>query len=116
MAKVSNAAVVTTGTLTADVDCEGVQDLSVLGIVGITATAAADVSIAVQPYTNDATPVLAPINLVPKVTASTNTLVANKAYAFASFFVGGLRSVRITLTNNNAGTLPAELHYDVETV
>lgn len=116
MAKVSNAAVVTTGTLTADVNCEGINALAVLGIVGITATAAGDVAVVVQPLTNDATPVVAPINLTPKVAASTNTLSTAKAYAAATYDVSGWRNVRITLTNNNAGTLPAEIHYDVETL
>jgi hypothetical protein len=132
MAQTKNAAVVTTGTLTQDVRVGGAEFLSVLCLAGPTATAAGDISFTVQPYRDDladkttypgsvgpssgtstgAGPTLAPIAL-PVLESSAAVLVSNVAYVWARYRVAGLHTVQIIAKNNNVGTLPVEIDFDL---
>jgi hypothetical protein len=123
----------TTGTtLTQDVRCGGSEFLSVLALAGPTATAAGDITLVVQPYRDDladkttypgstgpssgtstgAGPTLAPIAL-PVLETTAAVLVGNVAYVYARYRVAGLHSVQIQAKNNNVGTLPVEIDYDL---
>jgi hypothetical protein len=132
MAQTKNSAVVTTGTLTQDVRVGGAEFLSVLCLAGPTATAASDISFIVQPYRDDladkttypgstgpssgtntgAGPTLAPISL-PTLETAAAVLVSNVAYIWARYRVAGLHTVQIIAKNNNVGTLPVEIDFDL---
>ena len=123
----------TTGTtLTQDVAVGGSEYLSVLALAGPTAGAAGDITLAVQPYRDDkpdpvtypgatgpssgttmgAGPTLAPISL-PTLDSAAAVLVSGVAYVWARYRVAGLHRVQIQAKNNNAGTLPVEIDYDL---
>lgn len=119
-------------TLTQDVNVSGVEFLTILALAGPTATAAGDITLVVQPYRDDkpdpvtypgatgpssgtntgAGPTLAPIAL-PTLEASAAVLVANVAYVWARYRVAGMHRVQIQAKNNNAGTLPVEIDFDL---
>lgn len=119
------------GTLTLDLDVEGEDELTVIGDLGPAATAASDITIAVQPYlsdymdgaqqsgsgTNDGyqnDPALADAGLdlvqttiYPGVAAY---LASGHARIMERVDVKGFGKVRVVLTNHNATTaLPARL-------
>lgn len=119
------------GTLTFDLFVEGEDQLTVIGDLGPTATAAGDVSIAVQPYRADyidgatqsgsgqtggaiADPALADAGLdlvqttiYPGVAAY---LASGHSRVMVRVDVTGFDKVRIVLTNHNATTaLPARI-------
>lgn len=121
------------GTLTIDLDVEGEDQLTVIGDLGPTATAAGDVTVAVQPYlsdymdgaqqsgsgTNDGyqnDPALADAGLdlvqttiYPGVAAY---LAGGHARVLVRVEVTGFGKVRLVLTNHNATTaLPARLDF-----
>lgn len=115
MAYASNAAVAPAGTLNQDVTVHGGTYLAVTAVAGPTATALGDVSVAVFPYDdNPATGgvALAPIQVPLAAAQPTNTLVANKAYATAVYFIAGYTKVQIQVKNNNAGALPVAISFD----
>jgi hypothetical protein len=120
------------GTLTLDVDVEGADELTVIGDLGPTATAAGDITIAVQPYLSDvmdpvrasggddhvggpvSDPALADAGLdlvqttiYPGVAAY---LAGGHARTMERVQVKGFIKVRVVLTNHNATTaLPARI-------
>ena len=111
------------GTLVQDVTVEGADEITVIGDLGPTATAAGDVSVAVQPYLadNELTdygngPALADAGLdlvqttiYPGVAAY---LASGHARVMVRVDVKGFTKVRLVLTNHNATTaLPARLDY-----
>lgn len=119
-------------TLLQDVNVSGVEFLTILALAGPTATAAGDITLVVQPYRDDkadattypgstgpssgtstsAGPTLAPIAL-PTLESTAAVLVSNIAYVFARYRVAGLHRVQIQAKNNNAGTLPVEIDFDL---
>lgn len=120
------------GTLVLDVDVEGAEELTVIGDLGPTATAAGDITIAVQPYLSDVVdpvrasagddstagsyndPALADAGLdlvqttiYPGVAAY---LASGHARIMERVSVTGFIKVRVVLTNHNATTaLPARI-------
>jgi hypothetical protein len=132
MAQVKNAAVLTTALLTQDVVVGGSEFLTVLALAGPTATAAGDISVTLQQYRDDKAdpvtypgstgpssgtstgsgPTIAPIN-VPTLETSAAVLVSNVAYVWARYRVAGLHRVQIQAKNNNVGTLPVEIDFDL---
>ena len=111
------------GTLVQDVTVEGADEITVIGDLGPTATAAGDVTVAVQPYLadNEASdkgngPTLADAGLdlvqttiYPGVAAY---LTGGHARVMVRVDVKGFTKVRLVLTNHNATTaLPARLDY-----
>jgi hypothetical protein len=117
LAVVSNASVASGSTLNQDVDTAQASQLSVLGVVGPTATAAGDVSIAVFPYRESATgvstaPVLG-IAAIPALAAGAAVLGGNLAELAQSFNVAGYAKVQIQVKNNNVGALPVEIDYGI---
>lgn len=119
------------GTMFLDVSVEGEDQLTVIGDLGPTATAAGDVTVAVQPYLSDymdparqsgsggsdgvqADPALADAGLdlvqttiYPGVAAY---LAGGHARVLVRVEVTGFDKVRVVLTNHNATTaLPARL-------
>jgi hypothetical protein len=119
-------------TLTQDVRVGGSEFLSVLVLVGPTATAAGDAVLTVQPYRDDLAdkttypgstgpssgtstgtgPTLAPITL-PTLENAAAVLVSNIAYVWARYRVAGLHTVQIQAKNNNVAGLPVEIDYDL---
>lgn len=111
------------GTLVQDVTVEGEDEITVIGDLGPTATAASDVSIAVQPYLADNEPTdhgngpaladagldLVQTTIYPGVAAY---LASGHARVMVRVDVKGFSKVRLVLTNHNATTaLPARLDY-----
>lgn len=121
------------GTLTFDVSVEGMEDLTVIADLGPGATAAGDVSVAVQPYlsdyqdnawqsgsgTNDGPqtdPALADVGLdLVQTTIYPGTaayLSGGHARTLERVRVLGFGKVRIVVKNNNATTaLPARVDF-----
>lgn len=116
MAKVVSSSNIASGaTLNQDVVLGASEWLTVIAIVGPTATAAADVSVNVQPYTDESStvaPVLAPLNL-PTADAVAAVLSASRAYIFARYRVAGIRKVQIQAKNANVGALPVEIDFQI---
>lgn len=105
----------TTTTLTQDVKLAGSEFLTVLAQAGPTATAAGDITLTVQQYVdaaNTGDPVLAPIN-IPTLETSAAVLVGGIAYVWARFRVSGISKAQIQAKNNNVGTLPVEIDFDL---
>jgi hypothetical protein len=114
------------------VNVSGSEYLSVLVLVGPTATAAGDAVLTVQPYRDNAAdpstypgatgpstgtstsagPTLAPITL-PTLENAAAVLVSNVAYIWARYRVAGLHAVQIQAKNNNVAGLPVEIDYDL---
>jgi len=120
------------GTLTLDVDVEGEDELTVIADLGPTATAAGDVTVAVQPYLSD---VMDPVRASggdgttggapndPALADAGLDLVQTTIYpGIAAYLAGGharvmervsvtgFIKVRVVLTNHNATTaLPARI-------
>lgn len=113
------------GTLVQDVTVEGEDQLTVIGDIGPTATAAGDVSIVIQPYLTDLEstdhgggPTLADAGLdlvqttiFPGVAAY---LSGNHARQMVRVQVTGFAKVRIILTNHNASALPGRIDFYVD--
>lgn len=121
------------GTLTWDIDVEGLDEITVIGDLGPTATAAGDITVAIQPYladyqdgvwqsgggTNEGVqndPALADAGLdlvqttiYPGVAAY---LASGHARVMVRVDLKGFGKVRLVLTNHNATTaLPARIDY-----
>ena len=121
------------GTFTWDIDVEGMDEITVIGDLGPTATAAGDITVAIQPYlsdymdgaqqsgsgTNDGyqnDPALADAGLdlvqttiYPGVSAY---LSGGHARVMVRVDLKGFGKVRLVLTNHNATTaLPARLDF-----
>lgn len=131
-AKKTSTSIAASGTLNFDVSTEGLEDLTVIGQIGPTATAAGDVAVTVQPYlsdyqdsawrsgsgTNDGPqtdPALAdvgldlvPTTIYPGVSAY---LSGGVARVMVRIRVVGFAAVRITLKNNNVAALPGRIDY-----
>jgi len=121
------------GTLTFDVDVEGMDEITVIGDLGPTATAAGDITIAIQPYLSDymdgaqqsgsgtnsgyvSDPALADAGLDLVQTTIYPGVAAYLAGGHARIMIRvdlkGFGKVRIVLTNHNATTaLPARIDY-----
>jgi hypothetical protein len=121
------------GTLTWDVDVEGMDEITVIGDLGPTATAAGDITVAIQPYlsdyqdgawqsgsgTNDGyqnDPALADVGLDLVQTTIYPGVAAYLSGGHARIMIRvdlkGFGKVRIVLTNHNATTaLPARIDY-----
>lgn len=126
------ASLAAAATTTQDVVVGGSEYLTVIALIGPTATALGDAILTVQPYRDDkpdpttypgsvgpssgtstgSGPTLAPISL-PALDTVANVLVGNIAYAFSRFRVAGLHRVQIQLKNNNVAALPAEIDFDL---
>ena len=111
------------GTLTQDVVVEGEDEITVIGDIGPTATAAGDVTVAIQPFLTDLEstdhgngPALADVGLdlvqttiYPGVAAY---LAGGHARVMVRVNVKGIAKVRLVLTNHNATTaLPGRLDF-----
>jgi hypothetical protein len=101
------------GTGTQDVTTGGSEFLTVIGVIGPTATALADVGVTVQPYLDDKDSPTLSDALVPAVETGTGILANNKAQIVMRWRVSGIRKVRIFLKNNNVGALPGEIDFDL---
>lgn len=119
MAKVSSNSVAAGSTLNQDVYTGASEWLTVIGIVGTAANAAgaaADVSVAVQPYLDDAGdtntpgPTLAPLPLGAVDTVAA-VLSSSRAWTLSRFRVAGLRKVQIQVKNANAAAKPVEIDF-----
>lgn len=119
-------------TATQDVNVGGSEFLTILALVGPTATAAGDVVLGVQPYRQDkedpttypgstgpstgtnqgSGPTIAPINL-PTLETSAAVLVGGVAYVWSRYRVAGMHRVQIQVKNNNIAALPLEFNYDL---
>lgn len=115
--KQSTGTIAAGGTLTQDVVLGGSQFLTVIGIIGPTATGAADVSVQVFPFLDDPngagveqTVTDLPLPTVDSVAA---VLANNKAQILARYRVSGIRRVRIALKNNNVGALAGEIDFGI---
>lgn len=131
-AKKTSASIAAGQTLNFDVSTEGMEDLTIIGDIGPTATAAGDVAVTVQPYLSDyqdaawrsgsgttdglqADPALAdvgldlvPTTIYPGVAAY---LAGGHARVMVRMRVVGFGMVRITLKNNNVAALPGRIDY-----
>jgi hypothetical protein len=117
MARVAQASVATGVSLNQDVVVGGVDYLTILAIAGSAGTpaaAAGDITIVVHPYTDDAANPAAvnPVSL-PVLDTSNNLLQGGQASLLNRFRVTGLHKVQIVARNNNAGSLPVEINFDL---
>lgn len=104
-------------TLTQDVVVGGSQFLTVIGIIGPTATAAGDVSVQVFPFLDDPNGAGLEQTVtdlpLPTVDAVAAILASSKAQILGRYRVSGIRRVRISLKNNNVGALPGEIDFGI---
>lgn len=96
--KVEGQAIANAGNYDFDVMCGG--DSTLVVEVDMTATAAPDVTVAVQPYEADGATVM-PV-AVPKVQEVGPTLSGGHDYYYGQFDVTGIDRARVRITNNNA--------------
>ena len=116
-----------------DVVVGGSEYLTILAVVGPTATALGDVAVQLQQYRDDkadpvtypgstgpssgtttgAGPTLAPINIPTLEAQATNVLSGGLAYAWVRYRVAGLHRVQIQVQQKNVSALPVEIDFDL---